>query len=76
VVALGILVVVAAAALYTFRNVGCFPGVDERKAAQYAECLREGRQTGRAALAALAVGSALVVVGAIRLRRAVTSTRE
>jgi hypothetical protein len=67
VVALGVLIVVAAVAVYTFRNVGCFPGVDDRKAAQYAECLREGRQTGRAALAALAVGAALVVIGAIRL---------
>lgn len=65
----GILLALAAVAAYTFRNAGCLPGVDDRKAAQYAECLREGRQIGRAALAALAVGAALVVMGAIRLMR-------
>jgi hypothetical protein len=68
-VQVGILFALAAVAVYTFRNVGCFPGVDARKSAQYAECLREGRQVGRAALAALAVGAALVVIGAIRLIR-------
>jgi hypothetical protein len=68
-VQVGILLALAAVAAYTFRNVGCFPGVDDLKAAQYAECLREGRQTGRAALAALAVGAGLVVIGAIGLIR-------
>ena len=66
---LGILVVLAAGTVYTFRNAGCFPGDDERKAALYAECLREGRQLGRAALAVLGVGAALVVFGAVRLVR-------
>jgi hypothetical protein len=65
----GILLALAAVAAYTFRNAGCFPGVDDLKAAQYAECLREGRQIGRAALAGLAVGVGLVVIGAIRLMR-------
>jgi hypothetical protein len=69
VVQVGILLALGAIAVYTFRNTGCLPGVDERKAAQYAECLREGRQIGRAALAALAVGAALVVIGAIGLIR-------
>jgi hypothetical protein len=68
-VQVGILLALAAVAAYTFRNAGCFAAVDERRAAQYAECLREGRQIGRAALAALAVGAALVVIGAIRLTR-------
>jgi hypothetical protein len=68
-VRVGILLALAAVAVYTFRNAGCFPAVDGLKAAQYAECLREGRQIGRAALAALAVGIALVVIGAIRLIR-------
>jgi hypothetical protein len=68
-VQVGILLALAAVAAYTFRNAGCFPAVDDPKAAQYAECLREGRQIGRAALAALAVGVALVVLGAIRLIR-------
>jgi hypothetical protein len=68
-VQVGILLALAAVAAYTFRNVGCFPGVDDRKAAQYVDCLREGRQIGRAALAALAVGVALVVIGAVHLMR-------
>ena len=68
-VQVGILLALAAVAAYTFRDVGCFPAVDDLKAAQYAECLREGRQIGRAALAALAVGAVLVVSGAIRLMR-------
>jgi hypothetical protein len=69
VVALGILIVVAAVAVYTFRNVGCFPASDELKAARYAECLRDGRRVGLGALAALAVGAVLIVIGAIRLTR-------
>ena len=69
VVALGILLVAAAVPMYAFRNAGCFPGVDERKAAQYAECLRDGRRIGLAALVALAVGAVLVVFGSIRLTR-------
>jgi hypothetical protein len=68
-VQVGILLALAAFAAYSFRNAGCLPGVDARKAAQYAECLSEGRQIGRAALAALAVGAALVVVGVVRLVR-------
>ena len=63
----GILLALAAVVAYTFRNAGCFPAVDDLKAAQYAECVSEGRRIGRAALAALAVGAALVVIGAIRL---------
>jgi hypothetical protein len=69
VVALGILVVVAAVAVYTFRNAGCFPPSNELEAARYAECRSDGRRVGLAALAALAVGAVLVVVGAIRLTR-------
>jgi hypothetical protein len=68
-VPVGILLAFAALAVYTFRDAGCFPAVDDLKAAQYAECLREGRQIGRAAVAALAVGAALVVIGAIPLIR-------
>lgn len=67
--ALGVLFVVSAVAVYTFRNVGCFPGVDEQKAARYAECLRNGDRVGRAALATLAVGAGLVVLGAVGLMR-------
>jgi hypothetical protein len=67
VVAFGILLVVAAVAAYAFRNTGCFPASDELKAARYAECLRDGRDVGLAALVALAVGAVLVVIGAIRL---------
>jgi hypothetical protein len=68
-VQVGILLALASVAAYTFRNAGCFPAVDDLKAAQYAECLREGRQIGRVALAALAAGAALVVIGAFRLIR-------
>jgi hypothetical protein len=67
--ALAILLMVAAIAVYTFRNVGCFPASDELKAARYAECLRDGRRVGLAALAACAVGAVVVVAGAIRLIR-------
>lgn len=63
--AFGILLVVAAVAAYAFRNTGCFPASDELKAARYAECLRDGRDVGLAALVALAVGAVLVVIGAI-----------
>jgi hypothetical protein len=65
-VQVGILLVVAALVVYSFRASGCLPGVDGRKATEYADCLRERQQVGRAALA---VGAALVVIGATRLIR-------
>jgi hypothetical protein len=68
-VQVGILLVVAALVVYSFRTAGCLPGVDGRKATEYADCLRERQQVGRAALAALAVGAALIVIGATRLIR-------
>jgi hypothetical protein len=67
--ALGVLVVLAAVAVYTFRNVGCFPGSDALKAARYADCLRNGDRVGSAALAALAAGAVLVAVGGVCLMR-------
>jgi hypothetical protein len=66
-VQIGLLLALVAIAAYVFRDAGCLPGVDEQKAAQYAECLRDGRTESRAALAVLAVGMTLVVIGVIRL---------